>query len=75
MVDSAQVSFGSAIEFVEEDLPRADLAQLEAVLRDLEGGLVELSRHLVRLRTGEDGWRICPASLTARVPGKLTLTV
>ena len=38
-------------------------------------GLVELSRHLVRLRTGEDGWRICPASLTARVPGKLTLTV
>ena len=37
MVDSAQVSFGSAIEFVEEDLPRADLAQLEAVLRDLEG--------------------------------------
>jgi len=39
MVDSAQVSFGSAIEFVEEDLPRADLAQLEAVLRDLEGGV------------------------------------
>ena len=75
MVDSAQVSFGSAIEFVEEDLPRADLAQLEAVLRDLEGGLVELSRHLVRLRTGEDGWRICPDSLAARVPGKLTLTV
>ena len=37
--------------------------------------LVELSWHLVRLRTGEDGWRICPASLTARVPGKLTLTV
>ena len=35
--------------------------------------LVELSRHLVRLRTGEDGWRICPASLVARVPGKLTL--
>ena len=37
--------------------------------------LVELSENLVRLRTGEDGWRICPASLTARVPGKLTLTV
>ena len=37
--------------------------------------LVELSRNLVRLRTGEEGWRICPASLVARVPGKLTLTV
>ena len=37
--------------------------------------LVELSRHLVRMRTGEEGWRICPASLVARVPGKLTLTV
>ena len=35
--------------------------------------LVELSENLVRLRTGEDGWRICPASLTAPVPGKLTL--
>ena len=37
--------------------------------------IVELSRNLVRLRTGEEGWRICPASLVARVPGKLTLTV
>ena len=36
---------------------------------------VELSRNLVRLRTGEEGWRICPASLVARVPGKLTLTI
>ena len=35
--------------------------------------LVELSENLVRLRTGADGWRICPASLVARVPGKLTL--
>ena len=24
---------------------------------------------------GEEGWRICPASLVARVPGKLTLTI
>ena len=39
------------------------------------GALVELSGNLVRLRTGADGWRICPASLVARVPGKLTLTV
>ena len=37
--------------------------------------LVELSENLVRLRTGAAGWRICPASLAARVPGKLTLTV
>ena len=37
--------------------------------------LVELSENLVRLRTSEAGWRICPASLAARVPGKLTLTV
>ena len=29
MVESEEVSFGSAIEFVEEDLPRADLAQLD----------------------------------------------
>ena len=35
--------------------------------------LVELSENLVRLRTGADGGRICPASLVARVPGKLTL--
>ena len=35
--------------------------------------LVELSENLVRLRTSEAGWRICPASLVARVPGKLTL--
>ena len=35
--------------------------------------LVELSENLVRMRTGADGWRICPASLEARVPGKLTL--
>ena len=34
---------------------------------------MELSENLVRLRTSEEGWRICPASLTARVPGKLTL--
>ena len=30
--------------------------------------LVELSENLVRLRTGAAGWRICPASLVARVP-------
>ena len=38
MGESAQGSFGSAIEFVEEDLPRADLAQLETVLQELEWG-------------------------------------
>ena len=39
MGESAQGSFGSAVEFVEEDLPRADLAQLETVMQELEGGV------------------------------------
>ena len=53
-------------------IPTADMTTLEGG-SGRRTALVELSENLVRLRTGEDGWRICPASLVARVPGKLTL--